>query len=148
MLATRTIMNYAELPPMSRLSLFKYLAHKLQRLFLSAHWLCKQQLQASTTQHQSCMKSSIHPIPKAFGLSLLCPQTFAMAQLASRLSTGICPVTSLQVPDRDFSGHGLVTRQDKSDWKTVSRVNDLTLQTHCQGLRIADLLSYLHERRP
>ena len=71
-----------------------------------------------------------------------------MVQLASRLSTAIWPVTSLQVPDRDFSCHGLVTRQDKSDWETVSRVYDLTLQTHCQGSGIADLLSYLHERRP
>ena len=50
-----------------------------------------------------------------------------MAQLASRLSTAICPVTSLQVPDRDLSVHGLVTQQDKSDWETASRANDLTL---------------------
>ncbi len=59
-----------------------YLAHYGQRLFRSDDWLCKQRLsqplRASTSPGQSCMKSSIHPTQKAFGVSLLNGQLLAM----------------------------------------------------------------------
>ena len=55
-----------------------------------------------------------------------------MAQLASRLFTGLFPVTSLPVPDRDQRYLGLVTPQHHSDWETVgSRATVLVLEILC-----------------
>lgn len=87
------------------------------------------------------MKRSIDPTQKAFWRKpLFYLQLIAMAQVASRLFTGLLRVTSLRIPDRDLGSRTLVTPQENPDWETVSRATDLIFDTHCclhegQGLQ-------------
>ena len=95
------------------------------------------------------------PSQKAFGLSLffylqlkqLCLNVQAAFQRAS------CQVTSLWIPDRDPPCLCLVTltRQEISDWETVSRTNDPILQIHCclhedRGLSVCHPYTQTHIR--
>lgn len=131
----------AGLPPNILLvlaSASKYLAHHLQRLSLSHHWLSNQRLsnhcklfnvlepvmllmhEDQLTQHrESGWRKPLLPAANRY------------ASTRKTLSQGAFEEYGSRIP-RHLQCSSLVTPQDDPDWETISRFNDLNLcDSHC-----------------